>query len=233
MDEYLPFPPGCVNNASSYAYPVIHKLVPGWHSVDVVAGDTEKYLPTMIEKARELEHDGVRAIISNCGYALQHQGEIANSVDIPVALSSLLQLPLLAASLRSEEPIGILCTAAPPLTAEFIESAGVRIANPLLIRGLIDEPGFNKLAAACGLAQGAETALISFDSEDIEADLVRVATRLQQENPDLGAILLECSEFPPYAHAVQNETGLPVFDFLTLADYVQSATHPGRPGGFI
>ena len=233
MDEYLPFPPGCVNNSSSFRYPVLHKLVPGWRSADVMAGATGKYLNTMIDKARELEADGVRGIISNCGYALQHQADLANAVKIPVALSSLCLLPMIGSSLGPNGAIGILCTAAPPLTRAFIESAGIRVRNPLVIEGLIDEPGFQTLAAACGLAQKSDEALISFDSDDIERDLVRVATCMQKNHPELGAILFECSEFGPYAHAVQAATELPVFDFITLADYLDSATRPPTPTGFI
>ena len=233
MDEYLPFPPGCVNNSSSFQYPVLHKLVPGWHSADVFAGDTGKYLSTMIDKARELEADGVRGIISNCGYALQHQADVANAVKIPVALSTLCLLPMIASSLGPSGAIGILCTASPPLTRSFIESAGIRIRNPLVIEGLIDEPGFKTLAAACGLAHESDEALISFDTDDIERDLVHVATRMQDNHPELGAIVFECSEFGPYAHAVQAATDLPVFDFITLADYLDSATRPPIPTGFM
>jgi hypothetical protein len=112
------------------------------------------------------------------------------------------------------------------MTTEFIQESGISVPNQLLIRGLIDEPGFRKLAAACGLAQDATSDLISLDFDEICADLVNVAARLQEENPHMGAILLECSEFPPYASAVQAVTGLPVFDFITLADFVHSATHP-------
>jgi len=43
--------------------------------------------------------------------------------------------------------------------------------------------------------------------------------------PEMGAIVLECSMLPPYAKAVQDATGLPVFDFITMIDYFQAGTH--------
>ena len=36
----------------------------------------------------------------------------------------------------------------------------------------------------------------------------------------MSAILLECSNMPPYAYAVQRATGLPVFDCTTLSNYM-------------
>jgi hypothetical protein len=42
-------------------------------------------------------------------------------------------------------------------------------------------------------------------------------------HPEIGAILLECSDMPPYASALQRAVGVPVFDFMTLANYVYSA----------
>ena len=36
----------------------------------------------------------------------------------------------------------------------------------------------------------------------------------------LGAIVLECTNMPPYAKAIHEATGLPVYDITTLANYV-------------
>jgi hypothetical protein len=38
-------------------------------------------------------------------------------------------------------------------------------------------------------------------------------------NPKIRAILLECTELPPYADALRHETGLPVYDAITCADF--------------
>ena len=59
-------------------------------------------------------------------------------------------------------------------------------------------------------------------------DLVERAQELVSENENIGAILLECSDMPPYASAIQAAVGLPVFDFITLINYLQNAVmqHP-------
>lgn len=233
MDEYLPFPPGTVSNASTYEYPVLYKLVPGWYSADVVSGQEVNFLPVLLEKARELEQAGVRFISGNCGLALRLQEKVADTVNIPVAMSPLLQLPMIAASLGPDQGIGVIGAAVPPLSPEFIEYCGIHVENELIVRGLQDEPGFARLLAACGVGVEKDDHLVEYDTDDIRADVVRVAIGMQEENPAMGAILFECSEFPLYAKAVQDATGLPVFDFMTLIDYMHRATLPPPPRGFM
>ena len=47
-----------------------------------------------------------------------------------------------------------------------------------------------------------------------------VAQQLVAEHPDVGAILLECSDMPPFAAAIQRAVGLPVFDFITMINWI-------------
>ena len=59
-----------------------------------------------------------------------------------------------------------------------------------------------------------------------EADRVRVSKRLVEENPDVGAIVLECTNMPPYACSVSRATSLPVFDIVSLTNYVYRSLMP-------
>jgi hypothetical protein len=53
------------------------------------------------------------------------------------------------------------------------------------------------------------------------------------EHPDVGAVVLECTNMPPYTADIQRETGRPVFDIVSLVRLVHggltSALGP-RPG---
>lgn len=228
LDEYLPFAPGDVNNASSYNYPVVYKMVPGFHSAKVVEGNYD-FLDNMIAAAQELEQQGVRAIMANCGYTISIQEEIANAVSIPVAMSPLVLLPMIAKSISKDKTIGIMAAAAPPMSREFIKKAGIKVENPLTIYGLQDEPGINEMLAACGVGEAGITgrdAAMTLDTNKVEADMVRVAQKMLDEHPNTAAIVFECSDFPPYAKAVLDATGLPVFDANTLANFLYAITHP-------
>src|SRR5213594_3304638 len=58
---------------------------------------------------------------------------------------------------------------------------------------------------------------------------VRVARRLASDYPDVGAIVLECTNMPPYTADIQRETGLPVFDIVSLVSMVHDALAAGQP----
>src|SRR3546814_5717588 len=91
--------------------------------------------------------------------------------------------------------------------------------NPIVVRGLQDQPEFR---SAVFDEKG------TIDPDLVEAEVVAVARDMLRERPDLGAVLLECSMLPPYAHAVQSALGVPVFDFVTMIDQFNKATHQQR-----
>ena len=54
-----------------------------------------------------------------------------------------------------------------------------------------------------------------------------MARRLVSDSPDVGAIVLECTNMPPYTPDIQRETGLPVFDIVSLVTMVHAALGAG------
>jgi len=67
------------------------------------------------------------------------------------------------------------------------------------------------------------------DVDAAREEHVRVARRLVAEHSDIGAIVLECTNMPPYAADIQRETGLPVFDIVSLVTMVHGALAAGQP----
>jgi len=216
LDCWLPFIPGDVDNASTYDYPVIYKMVPGLTTAACLSGAPE-FASAVAAAAVELEKQGVRAISSDCGFMLQFQEAVREAVRIPVAMSSLLQLPIIAAALAPDQPIAVITADSSNLTPDFLKRAGVAIPNPLVIRGLQDRPEFK---AAVFDERG------GIDSDLVTEEIVALAKEIVAAHPNTGAVLLECSMTPPYAKAVQDAVGLPVFDFITMIDQVEQATRP-------
>ena len=70
-------------------------------------------------------------------------------------------------------------------------------------------------------------------NEALKREIVEGALNLVRNNPEVGAILLECSDMPPYAADVQRAVNLPVYDFITLIKWVYSSVAQKPYHGFI
>jgi hypothetical protein len=221
LDEVAPFIPGSVGNASSYAYPVLFRTVEGLSFQRVFERDPA-CADLLTAAARHLEAQGVKGIAGNCGFMLPYQEQVADSVTVPVFLSSLVQLPLIAASLGRGRAIGIIAADEDGITRDLLSIAGLDQRTPVEVKGMKHMPEFRRFLVEM---QG------SLDPDLVRSETVEVAQRLVSERSDIGAILLECSELPPYAQAVQQATRLPAYDFMTLIDFFHMATHRSSYAG--
>ncbi len=213
LDCFTPFIPGDVANATTYDFPVRFQKVEGLTTKRVLGKDPTAFEP-LLAAAEELACQGVRAISGDCGFLALHQRRLAASLEIPVFLSSLLQIPFISAILGPDRKVGIITADSMSLDETLLKAAGVEQGERLAVRGMEDQPGFSKSVIE-------ETGVL--DSEEIEKEAVYVAREMVEEEPEVGAILLECSCLPPYGMAIQKAVCLPVFDYVTMINYVHSA----------
>lgn len=222
LDAAYPCVPGNVGNATSFPFPVRYEEVQG-ASIDRLLNQRD---PTLVEPfiaaARALEARGVRAITGACGFMALFQQEVAAAVSIPVGLSSLLQIPLIGAVCGGTT--GIITANAAQLTPLHFRGCRVTDDSPRVIYGM---EGCDEFRTAILEEKG------TLDSAAIEAEVLSVARRMQAETPDLRAILLECSDLPPYAAAIQRATGLPVYDFNTLIRYLRDGVRQRDYTGYM
>lgn len=212
LEVWYPLIPGNVVNATTYKYPVRLKQLQGGTQDKIHRGDVS-VLEAIIDAGRELEREGVRAIAGACGYLGNYQKEVAAALDVPVFLSSLVQVPMIYSGLKPGQRIGVLCADGPALTPSILTACGVSPNIPITVLGLEQKPEFSKITYSRG----------EFDVDRIEDEVVSSARQLVAEHPDTGAILLECSDMPPFAWAVQRAVRLPVFDFITMINWIHSA----------
>lgn len=210
LDVHYPLVPGNVVNADTYGFPVRHMWVPGANQARMHSGD-DSLLPDLIATAKQLELEGCRAICGACGYFGHFQKRVADAIDIPVYLSSIVQIPWIRVALKSDQKIGILCADGHNFTPELAAQCGVTEEDyaRCVVAPAGELPEFSALMERRG----------HFDNGIIRQELVTLAKDLVAKNPDIGAILLECSDMPPYAWAIQAELNLPVYDFITLIKY--------------
>ena len=215
----IPFVPGDVNNATTFDFPVRYLTVEGARGASVLTGNAADYAATFARAARTLAAEGVRAITGNCGYMAAYQAAVAASVSVPVFMSSLLQAPMLTAMLGPQQRLAVLAASRDGITDAVLRGAGVRDRDRLVFYGLDAKPHFREVVIdECG----------ALDTGRLRTEVVETAAEAVRADPATGAILLECSDLPPYAKDVHEATGLPVFDWASFIRYVHEATQPRR-----
>ena len=220
LDTRFPRIPGDIGNAETFPFPVRYHRVNGASPDLVVRRGAAGLLPAFIDGARLLEREGVGAITTSCGFLVTYQRELAAAVAVPVFTSSLLLVPLVHRLLPPGRRVGIMTVNAATLTPEHLAAAGVAADVPLAVAGLEGEKEFTQVML------GDE---MEMDVDVAREEHVRVARRLVTDHPDVGAIVLECTNMPPYTADIQRETGRPVFDITTLVRMVHAALVAGRP----
>jgi hypothetical protein len=222
LDLWYPYMPGNVANASTYSFPVQYKILKGSTIPQILNADPS-LLDMIVEGGRELVKQGSRAIIGACGYFANYQKKASEILDVPVYLSSVLQVPTIRRGLKKDQKVGIICGVKESLTPILLSQCGVDDVSDIVIKGAQDLPEFRNIINCTG----------QFNSKKIEQELVGLANDMVKRYPEIGAILLECSDMPPYAWAIQNSVKLPVFDFFTLINWVQAAVVRRPFHGFI
>jgi aspartate/glutamate racemase len=224
-DAVITRPPGDVGNPATYPFPVLYQRVPSASLERIIEKEDPELLRPILDAARELVKRGAAAITSTCGFMILYQRELAQELPVPVFLSSLLQLPFIRRIIGPEDRIGIITAHAMHLTPRHLRLAGLEDMQSVKIIGLENRPAFREaiFAGTGGLEHDA-----------IQEEVVEAARELIRGERRVKAILLECSNLPPYAAAVQKEVQVPVFDFNTMIHQVYRAIQQSPyPGPFL
>ncbi|MDQ6639922.1 MAG: aspartate/glutamate racemase family protein [Pseudomonadota bacterium] len=205
LETRFPRPPGDIGNPQTFAFPVRYRTVPGASPWRVVVERDPALLAPFIDAARALEREGVAAITTSCGFLALFQREMAAALAVPVWTSSLVLVAELEAGWGDGRRVGVVTADAASLTAGHLRAVDARVDTPL--EGLALDSRFR----ATLLEDRAE-----LDVDEAARATVEAARRLVARHRDVAAIVLECTNMPPYGDAVRAATGLPVHDITTL-----------------
>ncbi|WP_107495631.1 aspartate/glutamate racemase family protein [Thalassobius sp. I31.1] len=217
LETQFPRIPGDIGNATTWPFPVQYRVVRGANPENVVRGDARLLVDKFIEAAKDLVASGCDGITTNCGFLAIVQDQLTEAVPVPVATSSLMQQPMVQATLPPGKRAGILTISKETLTDRHLEAAGVPLDTPVwgteggnvFTRDILgDAPQID--FAAC------------------REDMIKAATDFVKAHPDLGAIVLECTNMTPYAADVRRMTGLPVYSIYTLLKWFHESLVPDR-----
>ena len=209
---------GDMRNGLTWPFPVLFRVVRGATPTRVVEQGAAGLLDAFTEAACDLVDLGAEGITTNCGFLSLFQAELAAAVKVPVATSSLMQVPWVQATLPPGKRVGVITVNKAGVTPRHLEAAGVPLDVPME-----------------GTEGGREffRVLIRAEKQDLDVDLARqdvldAATRLTARHPEVGAIVLECTNMPPYAADVAEATGLPVHDIYSMICWFQAGLRPRR-----
>lgn len=208
---------GDIGNAFTWPFPVQYRIVRDATPAKVVLGDCTPLAEAFIAAGRELVASGCDGIATNCGFLVPLQDRLAEALGVPVASSSLMQVPMVARMLPPGRKVGIVTISSASLTPSHLAAAEIPDGTPVV--GTRPDGEFSSKILG-------DDVRIDFDLA--AGEIVDAARRLVAGHPSVGAIVLECTNMVPYARDVRRATGLPVFSIYSYLLWFQAALLPRR-----
>ena len=211
--------PGCMACEATWPYPVRRMVVEG-SSTPRTQQDAEAMLPLYVNAARELEREGVRVITANCGLMALVQPQVAAAVEVPVVLSSLVAVPTVARMIGPDRRVGVLTFFTDAVGERNFTSCGWSSKDfPVSLAGVGEYESWLRFLKVKEIDADLRVAL--------REDLRQVIEGFLAREPDIGALVSECTMLPAVLDALRPSLPVPVFDLLNVLDWAVSGY--GRP----
>lgn len=212
LDTGFPRPPGDVGNSASWEMPVRFTRVSGASPDKIIRHGGAGLIENFIAAGEVLIDQGCSALVTSCGFMARHQSVLSAKLSVPIATSSLLQLPMVSTLIGLHRKVGVITYDEAGLDDAIFIACRADIRTPRI--GMPNDGAFRDLIEGSG----------NYDRAALEAEIILTVQRLQSDHPDLGAIVFECTNMPPFRQAVAKACGLPVFDVLSLGHWLFSST---------
>ena len=208
---------GDIGNAGTWPFPVQYQVVPGATPDVVVRQDPGLLLDRFIAAGRDLVQMGCDGITTNCGFLALIQDQVKAALEVPVATSSLMQIPMVQALLPPGKKVGVITISKETLTPAHLRAAGApedtiivgTDGGRIFTTGILDDHA-------------------SLDFDACRLDILDAAADLVRGHEGIGAIVLECTNMVPYASDVRKLTGLPVFSIYSFVTWFQAGLVPRK-----
>jgi len=203
--------PGNSTNPDSYPFDVALVHVKGANMDTVEVNPCQELLDEYIRVCKELAAKGVKAITTSCGFNAVYQEALAAAVPEVVFTSSLLQVPFAQTIVGKNGKVAILTACAPDLTDAHFARANITNRDNIVVLSMHDQPEWSRVYHD---PNG------PFDLNAVSNEVVNIVRKALEENPEIGAVVFECTDLPPFASRVREELGLPVFDFNSMVGHI-------------
>jgi len=215
LDTGFPRIIGDVGNPDTWCFPVTMKTVKGATPTQVTGSEVDSLLDAFIDAANELVNEGVDGITTTCGFLAWLQKPLAEHCSVPVATSSLLQIPSINALLPPGKRAGVVTFSSEFLTNSHFEGVGAPGDTPR--QGLSKHSAFYRM-----IIEGHK----EIDTGQAKRDVIQAGKTLVNNHPEVGAIVIECANMPPYSAELRREQQLPIYDPYTFVNWFYSSLSP-------
>lgn len=205
---------GMMASDETFPYRTIRHVVAGARTPRT-AEDALAMLPLYQEGAKTLVSEGADVITANCGLIALLQEELAATVDVPVVTSSLLSVPTVARLIGPQRRVGILTFFGDAVGERNYNASGwSSSAFPVSVGGVDPSEAWLEFL---------ETKEIGSDlRERLRDDLMAVVEKMLDREPEIGALVSECTMLPAVLDDVREEVPVPIYDILTTLDWALS-----------
>lgn len=216
LETQFPRIPGDVGNPATWNFPVRFAVVKGATPQAIVCADPEPFTQAFIEAGRALVSEGCTGIATTCGFLALIRPRLAASLDVPVAASALEQAAQIRTMLGPQKRVGILTISRKSLSEDHLVAA--RVPPDTVLRGM---EGSSFATSILGN-------LTTLDVDAARRELVSASVEMCAHAPDVGAILLECTNMVPYAADMAQATGRPVHSIYSYLTWFHESLAPAR-----
>lgn len=206
-----PLMPGNMQHANSFGSPVIYHVLELSDPWPLMRGEPWLWEP-ILDGVRQLAGAGVRAVVGACGSFAYYQKAVAGASPVPVFLSIMTQVPFLLQALPADGRLGVICAVKETMNERVFEQCGIAQPERLLLAEMRGGRSFDAMI---------DDGRID-DVEKLRGEVIAKAKEIACD-PSVKAILLQCSELPPFGSDVQQHTNLPIFDMVRLTRWLISA----------
>ena len=222
LDTDFPRIPGDLGNAETWPFPLLYKVIRGATPKSVNTDREGWILDAFIEAGKEMVAEGADGLTTSCGFLSLYQADLAAACGVPVAASSLMQVPFVERLLPPGKRAGILTMSTTIMQPDHLESVGIAPDTP--VEGCQDGQEFHLVPR-----RGDQF----MDVGLCEQDVLEAGEALVRRHPEVGAVVMECTNMPPFARALSEYIAMPVFTIYSFLTWFHAGLAPrdcGHPG---
>lgn len=203
---------GDIGHPATFDPPAIIRTIDEASPRRVVEGQAFGLLDSFIDAAKDLQQAGAGLITTSCGFLVLHQAALATAVNVPLVSSSLLAVAPAARHLRGQgvRP-AILTISSRNLTPAHLNAAGCPADIP------IGSPELDSHFCTQILGNRA-----TMDKAIARQDVIAAARKLIDHHAGIGALILECTNMPPYASDLADLFRIPILSLPSILPHCQA-----------